>query len=185
MPMKSRFWCCRLSVGTKPVFGATGLGTAQSWFWSRHKAGFVVVGLESAQSWLWSRHKAGFGAVGLGSAQSRYWNRHKTGLGGAGYKTGFVSRQVLHLLSKICHKTGQYKTCIVRLTRCKAQIYMYICMYIVPCVLEVSFARLKRWQRNYNRLKQCQISETRAIITRQRMSETGRIVVKKYDVIVI
>ena len=33
------------------------------------------------------------------------------------YKTGFVSRHVLHLLSKlqnwICPKTGQYKTCIV------------------------------------------------------------------------
>ena len=34
------------------------------------------------------------------------------------YKTGFVSRQVLHLLSKlqnwICPKTGQYKACILK-----------------------------------------------------------------------
>ena len=33
------------------------------------------------------------------------------------YKTVFVSKQVLHILSRqqnwICHKTGQYKTCIV------------------------------------------------------------------------
>ena len=77
----------------------------------RHKAGFGAVGLGSAQSRFWSRHKAGFGAVGLGSAQSRFWSRHKAGFGAAGYKTGFVSRQVLHLLSKlqnwICSKTGQ------------------------------------------------------------------------------
>ena len=42
------------------------------------------------------------------------------------YKTGFVSRQVLHLLSKlqnwICPKTGQYKTCIVSNTKIEASI---------------------------------------------------------------
>ena len=42
------------------------------------------------------------------------------------YKTGFVSRQVLHLLSKlqtwICLKTGQYKTCIVSNTKFEASI---------------------------------------------------------------
>ena len=31
-------------------------------------------GLGSAQSRFWSRHKAGFGAVGLGLAQSRFWS---------------------------------------------------------------------------------------------------------------
>ena len=110
--MQSRFWCGRLSVGTKPVFGAAGLGTAQSWFWSRHKAGFGAVGVGSAQSrfleqaqsrfwsgWfrvgtkpVWSRHKAGLVAVGLGSAQSRFGSKHKVGFGAAGYKTGFVSK---------------------------------------------------------------------------------------------
>ena len=42
------------------------------------------------------------------------------------YKTGFVSRQVLHLLSKlqnwICPKTDQYKTCIVSYTKIEASI---------------------------------------------------------------
>ena len=42
------------------------------------------------------------------------------------YKTGFVWRQALHLLSKlqnwICPKTGQYKTCIVSNTRIEASI---------------------------------------------------------------
>ena len=42
------------------------------------------------------------------------------------YKTGFVSRQVLHLISKlqnwICPKTGQYKTCIVSNTKIQAPI---------------------------------------------------------------
>ena len=42
------------------------------------------------------------------------------------YKTGFVSRQVLHLPSKlqnwICPKTGQYKTCIVSNTKIEAFI---------------------------------------------------------------
>ena len=50
------------------------------------------------------------------SAQSQFWSRHKAGLGAVGYKTGLVSRQVLHLLSKlqnwICPMTGQYKTCL-------------------------------------------------------------------------
>ena len=121
-------WKGRFSADAKPVlvrqverrhragFGAAGLGTAQSCFWIRHKAGFGAVGLGSPQSRFWSRHKAGFGAVGLGSAQNRFWSRHKAGLGAAGYKTGLVSRQVLHLLSKlqnrICPKTGQYKTCL-------------------------------------------------------------------------
>ena len=40
------------------------------------------------------------------------------------YKTGFVSRQDLHLLSKlqnwICLKTGQYKTCIISNTKIEA-----------------------------------------------------------------
>ena len=83
----------------KAGFGAVGLGSAQSRFWSRHRAGFGAVGLGSAESQFWSRHKAGLGAVGLGSAQSRFWSRHKAGFGAAGYKTGFVSRQVLHRLS--------------------------------------------------------------------------------------
>ena len=42
------------------------------------------------------------------------------------YKPGLVSRQVLHLLSKlqnwICPKTGQYKTCIVSNTKIEASI---------------------------------------------------------------
>ena len=42
------------------------------------------------------------------------------------YKTGFVSRQVVHLLSKlqnwICPKTGPYKTCIVSNTKIEASI---------------------------------------------------------------
>ena len=42
------------------------------------------------------------------------------------YKTGFVSRQILHLLSKlqnwICLKTGQYKTYIVSNTKIEASI---------------------------------------------------------------
>ena len=42
------------------------------------------------------------------------------------YKNGFVSKQVLHLLSKlqnwICLKTGQYKTCIVSNTKIEASI---------------------------------------------------------------
>ena len=42
------------------------------------------------------------------------------------YKTGLVSRQVLHLLSKlqnwICPKTGQYKPCIVSNTKIEASI---------------------------------------------------------------
>ena len=40
------------------------------------------------------------------------------------YKTGFASRQLLHLLSKqqnwICPKTGQYKVCIVSNTKIEA-----------------------------------------------------------------
>ena len=111
------------SSGHKAGFGAVGLASAQSRFWSRHKAGFGAVGwnrhkagfgavgLGSAQSRFWSRHKAGLGAVGLGSAQSRFWSTHKAGFGAAAYKTGFVSRQVLHLLSKlqnlICPETDQ------------------------------------------------------------------------------
>ena len=43
-----------------------------------------------------------------------------------GYKTGLVSRQVLHLLSKlqnwICPKTGQYKICLVSNTKIEASI---------------------------------------------------------------
>ena len=97
----------------------------------RHKAGFGAAGLGTAQSWFWSRHKAGFWAVGLESAQSRFWSRHKASLGAAGYKTGLVSRQVLHLLSKlqnwICPKTGQYKTCILSNTKI---IRLYIGLYI-------------------------------------------------------
>ena len=42
------------------------------------------------------------------------------------YKTGLVSRQVLHLLSKlqnwICPKTGRYKTCLVSNTKIEASI---------------------------------------------------------------
>ena len=42
------------------------------------------------------------------------------------YKTGLVSRQVLHLLSKlqnwICPKTGQYKTYIVSNTKIEASM---------------------------------------------------------------
>ena len=138
-------WTDRLSADAKPVlvlqvehrpkacFGAAGLGTAQGWFWSRHKAGYGAIGLGSAQSRFWSRHKAGFGAVGLGSAQSRFCSRHKAGLGVAGYKTSLVSRQVLHLLSKlqnwICPKTGQYQTCIVSNTKIDC-VCIYIFYYI-------------------------------------------------------
>ena len=120
----------------KAGFGEVGLGSVQKRFWSKHKAGFGVVGLGSAQSWfwsswlrvgtkpVWSRHKTGFGVVGLESAQSQFRSRHKAGFGAAGYKTGFVSRQVLHLLSKlqnwICPKTGQYITCIVSNTKIEA-----------------------------------------------------------------
>ena len=82
-------------------WGMCDKGSAQSRFWSRHKAGFGAFGLGSAQSRSWSRHKAGFGAVGLGSAQSRFWSSHIAGLGAAGYKIGLVSRQVFHLLSKL------------------------------------------------------------------------------------
>ena len=118
---QSRFWSRH-----KARFGGVGLGSAQSRFWSRHKAHFGGVGLGLAQSRFWSRHKAGFGAVGLGSAQSRFWSWQKAGLGVAGYKTGLVSRQVLHLLSKlqnwIWHKTGQYKTCLVSNTKIEASI---------------------------------------------------------------
>ena len=43
------------------------------------------------------------------------------------YKTGLVSRQVLHLVSKlqnwICPKTGQYKTCIVPNIKTQASIW--------------------------------------------------------------
>ena len=108
----------------KAAFGAVGLGMAQSWFWSRHKASFRAVGLGLVKSRFWSRHKAGFGAVGLGWAQSRFWSRHKAGFGAAGYITGFVSRQVLHFLSKlqnwISPKTGQYKTRILSNTKIDA-----------------------------------------------------------------
>ena len=137
-------WKGRLSADAKPVlvrqverrhkagFGAAGLRTAQSWFWSRHKAGFGAVGLGSVQSRFWNRHKAGFVAVGLGSAQSRFESMHKAGLGAAGYKTGLVSRQVLHLLSKlqnwICPKTGQYKTCIVSNTKIDASLAGHVCI---------------------------------------------------------
>ena len=42
------------------------------------------------------------------------------------YKTGLVSRQVLHFLSKLqnwfCPKTGQYKTCLVSNTKIEASI---------------------------------------------------------------
>ena len=42
------------------------------------------------------------------------------------YKTGLVSRQVLHLLSKlqnwICPKTSQYKTCVIWNTKIEASI---------------------------------------------------------------
>ena len=37
VPMQSRF-----RSGHKAGFGAAGLGTAQSWFWSRHKASFYI-----------------------------------------------------------------------------------------------------------------------------------------------
>ena len=118
----------------KACFGAVGLGSAQSRFWSRRKAGFGAVGLGSAQSRFWSRHKAGFGAVGLGSAQGRFWSRHKAGLGAAGFKTGLVSRQVLHLLSKlqnwICPKTDQYKTCLESNTKIDC-IYIYIVSLLI------------------------------------------------------
>ena len=46
------------------------------------------------------------------------------------YKTGLVSRQVLHLLSKlqnwICPKTGNYKTCLVSNTKDWLCVYIYI-----------------------------------------------------------
>ena len=49
------------------------------------------------------------------------------------YKTCLVSRQVLHLLSKlqnwICSKTGQYKTCLVSNTKDWLCVYKYIHIY--------------------------------------------------------
>ena len=49
------------------------------------------------------------------------------------YKTCLVSRQVLHLLSKlqnwICSKTGQYKTCLVSNTKDWLCVYEYIYIY--------------------------------------------------------
>ena len=83
-------------------------------FIQNEKAGLVPM-----QSRFRSRHKVGFGAAGLGTAQSWFWSRHKAGL---------VSRQILHLLSKlqnwICPKTGQYKTCIVSNTKID-----WLCVY--------------------------------------------------------
>ena len=128
LPSTNRHGLLVLYLFKSPQSGVT-LRSAQSRCWSRHKAGFGTVGLGSAQSRFWSRHKACFGAFGLGSAQSRLWSRHKAGSGAAGYKTGLVSRQVLHLLSKlqnwICPKTGQYKTCIVSNNKIDC-VYIYI-----------------------------------------------------------
>ena len=126
---QSPFWS-----RNKAGFGAVGLWSAQSRFWSRHKAGFGAVGVGSAQRRFWSRHKAGFGVVGLGSAQRRFWSRHIAGLGAAGYKTGLVSRQVLHLLSKlqnwISPKKDQYKTCIVWNTNIDC-VYLNIYIFFI------------------------------------------------------
>ena len=84
---KPKHWQSHITSETVKIFihnEKDGLGTAQSRFCSRHKAGLVAVG-------LWSS-KSQFGA--------------------AGCKTGFVSRQVLHLLSRLqncmCPKTDQY-----------------------------------------------------------------------------
>ena len=59
--------------------------------------------------------------------------RHKASFGAAGYKTGLVSIQVLHLLSKlqnwICPKTGQYKTCLESNTKIDC-VYINIYIYI-------------------------------------------------------
>ena len=68
VPMQSRFWCGRLSVGTKPV-----LEQAQSRFWSGWFRVVTKPVLEQAQS-----------RFGCGRIQNRF-----------SIKTGFVSRQVL------------------------------------------------------------------------------------------
>ena len=51
------------------------------------------------------------------------------------YKTCLVSRQVLHLLSKlqnwICSKTGQYKTCLVSNTNYWLCVYKYIYIFLI------------------------------------------------------
>ena len=51
------------------------------------------------------------------------------------YKTCLVSRQVLHLLSKlqnwICSKTGQYKTCLVSNTKDWLCVYKYIYIFLI------------------------------------------------------
>ena len=135
---KPKPWQSNLTSDTVKIFiqnEKAGLVPMQSRLRSRHKAGFGAAGLGTAQSWFWSRHKASFGAVGLGLAQSRFWSRYKAGLGAACYKTGLVSRQVLHLLSKlqnwICPKTGQYKTCLESNTKIDCiYIYIYIYLYI-------------------------------------------------------
>ena len=172
----------------KAGFGAAGLGTAQSWFWSRHKASFYIyflyvyfiyiyyiyirymyvyiyihlythnqsLVLDTKHVLYWpvleqiqfcsfdrrcktcletkqvlyqgrfcnlTQHKAGLGAGTkpvLEQAQSQFWS---------GIKTSLVSRQVLHLLSKlqnwISSKTGQCKTCISSNTKIDC-IYIYI-----------------------------------------------------------
>ena len=107
--MQGRFWCGRLSVGTKPVWR------------SRFRDGTKLV---------------------LEQSQSRIWSRHKASLGAAGYKTGLVSRHVLHLLSKlqnwICPQTGQYKTCLESNTKIDC-VYIYIfSLYIFSLYIYVS-----------------------------------------------
>ena len=62
------------------------------------------------------------------------------------YKTCLVSRQVLHLLSKlqnwICSKTGQYKTCLVSNTKDWLCVYKYIYIYILDICLFFIYIRL-------------------------------------------
>ena len=113
---QSRFWSGWFRVGTKPVLEQAQSRFGSSWF----RVGTKPV-LEQAQSRFWCGRfpnrfciKTGFASsieatkldlsqnrsivtAGLGTAQGQFWSRHKAGFGAAGYKTGFVSIQVLHL----------------------------------------------------------------------------------------
>ena len=76
---------------------------------------------------IWWRHYEMMGEF----MQYMFWNTSVRLQNLPWYKTGLVSRQVLHHLSKlqnwICHKTGQYKTCIESNTK---MVYIYTNIYI-------------------------------------------------------
>ena len=82
----------------------------------------------------------------LEQAQSPFWSVIKTSL---------VSRQVLHLLSKLQNwnspKTGQYKTCIVSNTKIDCvyiNIYIY-CIYFLYIYMYISVNK-RHISRKYN-----------------------------------